>query len=74
MKSYSTSTGGDNREREDLTEVPLEYRQIGGESDSESEVRYIFRNEHSVFQNNFQIQYYNTVSFSRDSLLKDLLI
>ena len=36
-KSYSTSTGGDMRELEDLSEIPPEYRELRDQSDSESD-------------------------------------
>ena len=39
-KSYSTSTGGEMRELEDLSEIPSEYRELGGDSDSESDYRW----------------------------------
>ena len=39
MKSYSTSTGYEVRELEDLSEIPSEYRELGDISDSESEMR-----------------------------------
>ena len=38
-KSYSTSTGYEVRELEDLSEIPSEYRELGDISDSESEMR-----------------------------------
>ena len=38
-KSYSTSTGGEMRELEDLSEIPSEYRELGDDSDSESDYR-----------------------------------
>ena len=39
MKSYSTSTGCELRELEDLSEIPSEYRELGEITDSESEIR-----------------------------------
>ena len=38
-KSYSTSTGYEVRELEDLSEIPSEYRELQDISDSESEIR-----------------------------------
>ena len=38
-KSYSTSTGAEARELEDLSELPTEYVQILDFSDSESDYR-----------------------------------
>ena len=39
VKSYSTSTGYEVRELEDLSELPSEYRELGQLTDSESEMR-----------------------------------
>ena len=39
MKSYSTSTGCELRELEDLSEIPSDYRELGEVSDSESDIR-----------------------------------
>ena len=39
VKSYSTSTGCELRELEDLSEIPSDYRELGEISDSESEMR-----------------------------------
>ena len=39
VKSYSTSTGYEVRELEDLSEIPSEYRELQDISDSESEIR-----------------------------------
>ena len=41
-KSYSTSTGGGMRDLEDLSEIPSEYRELGDDSDSESDYRWIW--------------------------------
>ena len=38
-KSYSTSTGGEMRELEDLSEIPSEYIELREFSDSESDYR-----------------------------------
>ena len=38
-KSYSTSTGGEMRELEDLSEIPSDYRDLREGSDSESDYR-----------------------------------
>ena len=40
-KSYSTSTGGEMRELEELSEAPSEYREAGEDSESESDDREI---------------------------------
>ena len=39
VKSYSTSTGYEVRELEDLSELPSEYRELGQLTDSESDMR-----------------------------------
>ena len=38
-KSYSTSTGGEPRELEDLSELPSEYIELREYTDSESDYR-----------------------------------
>ena len=39
-KSYSSSTGGEMRELEELSEAPSEYREVGEDSESESDDRW----------------------------------
>ena len=39
-KFYSSSTGGEMRESEELSEAPSEYREVGEDSESESDDRW----------------------------------